>query len=64
MGDPQPIHDALGADPLLLTPEEAVHLLRADSRTTIRQRPHARVDAGPAALRIQRDLIAGPEGSR
>ena len=64
MGDPQPLHDMLGADPPLLTPEEAPHLLRADCRTMIRQRPRARADAGPAALQVESDVIAGQEGSR
>jgi hypothetical protein len=64
MGDPQPLHDVLGADPLLLAPEEAVHLLRADWRATIRQRPQARADSAHTALRVQFDVIVGLEGSR
>lgn len=64
MGDVKLVHDVLGADPLLLTPEEAVRLLRAGFRTTTRQRPPARADAGPGALPIQPDLIADREGSR
>jgi excisionase family DNA binding protein len=34
MGDPQPLHEVLAADPLLLTPEEATQVLRV-GRTTI-----------------------------
>jgi excisionase family DNA binding protein len=34
MGDPQPLHDVLAADPLLLTPEEAAEVLRV-GRTTV-----------------------------
>lgn len=64
MGDAQLLHDVLGADPLLLTPEEAVGLLRAGCRTTIRPRPPARAEAGPAARPVQPDVIAGWEGSR
>ena len=64
MGDAQLLHDVLGADPLLLTPEEAVRLLRAGCRTAIRQRPPARADAGPGALPIQPDVIARREGPR
>ena len=33
MGDAQLLHDVLGADPLLLTPEEAVRLLRGGCKT-------------------------------
>lgn len=61
MGDPQPPPDALAADPLRLTPEEAVHLLRADCRTTIRPRHQARVDAGPTKLSVHADVIASPK---
>lgn len=64
MGDAQLLHDVLGADALLLTPEEAVRRLRAGCKTTIRHRPPARADAGPAALPIQPDVIAGWERSR
>jgi hypothetical protein len=64
MGDPQPLQGVLGADPLLLTPGDAVHLLPADCRATSRQRPQARADAAHAALRVQLDVIAGLEGSR
>ena len=64
MGDAQLLHDVLGADLLLLMPEEGVRLLRAGCRTTIRPRPPARAEAGPAALPVQPDVIAGWEGSR
>ena len=64
MGDAQLLRDVLGAGPLLLTPEEAVRLLRAGCRTTIRPRPPASAEAGPAALSVQPDVIAGWEGSR
>ena len=34
MGDPQPLRDVLAAEALLLTPEEAAHVLRV-GRTTV-----------------------------
>ncbi|MCF6506561.1 hypothetical protein E9549_03935 [Blastococcus sp. MG754426] len=64
MGDAQLLHDLLGADSLLLTPEEAVRLLQGGCGTTIRQRPPARADAGAKALPFQPDVIAGWEGLR
>ena len=64
MGDSQLLPDVLGAHPLLLTPAEAVRRLGAGRRTTIRPRPPARAEAGPVALPMQPNVVAGREGSR
>lgn len=61
MGDPQPLHEVLGIDHLLLMPDEGAHLLGAACRTPIRQRPRAGADAGPPELRLQPEAIAGLE---
>ena len=63
MGDAQLLRDVLGAGPLLLTPEEAVCLLGAGCKTTIRQASGTE-GCGPQALPIQPDVIAGWEGPR
>jgi hypothetical protein len=54
MGYPQPLHDMLAAIPLSLKHEDAAHLPRVGSRTTIGRDPQAQTE----------DVIARLEGPR
>lgn len=64
MGYPQPLHDALGIDYLLLMLDEGAHLLGPACSTPIRQRTRARANACPPELRLQPEAIASLEEPR